>query len=668
MRPGYQVRRAGDGARAGHRCRGRRPLARRARRAAARGGCVVALPFADADLVALSRGELADLGGDGRRRRGAQIAAEAARARRCSTGQHLAGRAACSTSRRSTTVAGGRRPRGGARPRTPSTRGRRRSAGGAVPARRPAGVAARGAHRPAAHPGRRPRHRTAGRPVRRRWPSPTVPAATTPRRWPPRTHRWPPSRTAPRVRTARRSSSPRRTSGSTDATGAPRAARPPCDLLLDSGRCRASGRRRRARRRTRGNRTGRSAADPLRAGGREVPPSVIERVRAMRADVADLRSAAVPDTRRRRTADASVRPARPQAMLRAASAAWRGRPERGRSTRGGAAATGSRSCATRCACSSRPARTRWAASDAPLLLTVAQRAAGDDEGAGRASPAPPGCGSRRSTVQRIPPLGRRQVRVNAEVTPVGAVPGLGAGAHPGRSELGPPSRLLVRSTAYGTITVWLTVVRGRAARRAPGRTGSCAGSGARRPDAGPAGGPLELRPDRAEPEPEPADPAPSRAPPASPAPPATRHPRRAGPTPPDPDRRRDRHRTPPVTPGERAASRTRTPSLVRTSGVMAVASLVSRITGFLRQLALVARARPRAWSTTPTRSRTRCRSIVYELLLGGVLTSVMIPLLVRAQTEDADGGRGLHPAPAHASRRAVLVLAHRSRRCSPPRC
>ena len=30
--------------------------------------------------------------------------------------------------------------------------------------------------------------------------------------------------------------------------------------------------------------------------------------------------------------------------------------------------------------------------------------------------------------------------------------------------------------------------------------------------------------------------------------------------------------------------------------------------------------------------------IVYELLLGGVLTSVMVPLLVRAQTEDADGG------------------------------
>ena len=31
-------------------------------------------------------------------------------------------------------------------------------------------------------------------------------------------------------------------------------------------------------------------------------------------------------------------------------------------------------------------------------------------------------------------------------------------------------------------------------------------------------------------------------------------------------------------------------------------------------------------------------NIVYELLLGGVLTSVMVPLLVRAQTEDADGG------------------------------
>ena len=42
--------------------------------AAARGGCVVALPFADADLVALARGELGDLGGSPSPARAAVVA------------------------------------------------------------------------------------------------------------------------------------------------------------------------------------------------------------------------------------------------------------------------------------------------------------------------------------------------------------------------------------------------------------------------------------------------------------------------------------------------------------------------------------------------------------------------------------------------------------------
>ena len=37
-------------------------------------------------------------------------------------------------------------------------------------------------------------------------------------------------------------------------------------------------------------------------------------------------------------------------------------------------------------------------------------------------------------------------------------------------------------------------------------------------------------------------------------------------------------------------------------------------------------------------------NIVYELLLGGVLTSVVVPLLVHAQERDRDGGVGLRPA------------------------
>jgi putative peptidoglycan lipid II flippase len=78
-------------------------------------------------------------------------------------------------------------------------------------------------------------------------------------------------------------------------------------------------------------------------------------------------------------------------------------------------------------------------------------------------------------------------------------------------------------------------------------------------------------------------------------------------------------------------------SLVRSSGLIAVASLVSRLTGFLRNLALVAVLGLAVVNDSYTVSNT-LPNIVYEFLIGGVLTSVMIPVLVRAQQEDADGG------------------------------
>jgi len=78
-------------------------------------------------------------------------------------------------------------------------------------------------------------------------------------------------------------------------------------------------------------------------------------------------------------------------------------------------------------------------------------------------------------------------------------------------------------------------------------------------------------------------------------------------------------------------------SLGRASSRMAVASLASRITGFVRQIALVAVLGLGFVNSSYIVANT-LPNIVYELLLGGVLSSVMIPLLVRAQTEDADGG------------------------------
>jgi len=78
-------------------------------------------------------------------------------------------------------------------------------------------------------------------------------------------------------------------------------------------------------------------------------------------------------------------------------------------------------------------------------------------------------------------------------------------------------------------------------------------------------------------------------------------------------------------------------SLSRASSLIAIASLASRITGFVRQVVLVAVLGLGFVNSSYTVANT-LPNIVYELLLGGVLSSVMIPLLVRAQTEDADGG------------------------------
>ncbi len=78
-------------------------------------------------------------------------------------------------------------------------------------------------------------------------------------------------------------------------------------------------------------------------------------------------------------------------------------------------------------------------------------------------------------------------------------------------------------------------------------------------------------------------------------------------------------------------------SLGRSTSMIAVASLVSRITGFLRQILLVAVLSLGIVNSSYTVANT-LPNIVYELLLGGVLSSVMIPLLVRAQRDDTDGG------------------------------
>ncbi len=83
---------------------------------------------------------------------------------------------------------------------------------------------------------------------------------------------------------------------------------------------------------------------------------------------------------------------------------------------------------------------------------------------------------------------------------------------------------------------------------------------------------------------------------------------------------------------------------------MAVATLVSRITGLLRTMVLAAALGVGLVNDAYNTANT-LPNIVYELLLGGVLTSVVVPLLVHAQERDRDGGT------AYAQRLATIAIA-----------
>jgi putative peptidoglycan lipid II flippase len=90
--------------------------------------------------------------------------------------------------------------------------------------------------------------------------------------------------------------------------------------------------------------------------------------------------------------------------------------------------------------------------------------------------------------------------------------------------------------------------------------------------------------------------------------------------------------------------------ILRAAGTMAVATLVSRITGLLRTMVLAA-ALGVALVGDAYNTANTLPNIVYELLLGGVLASVIVPLLVHAQERDRDHGVG------YAQRLATLATA-----------
>ena len=78
-------------------------------------------------------------------------------------------------------------------------------------------------------------------------------------------------------------------------------------------------------------------------------------------------------------------------------------------------------------------------------------------------------------------------------------------------------------------------------------------------------------------------------------------------------------------------------SLVRSSGVMALGTLASRGTGFLRTLVLVYALGVTHVANAYNNANT-LPNTVYDLMLGGILTSVVVPLLVNAAKRDTDRG------------------------------
>jgi putative peptidoglycan lipid II flippase len=79
-------------------------------------------------------------------------------------------------------------------------------------------------------------------------------------------------------------------------------------------------------------------------------------------------------------------------------------------------------------------------------------------------------------------------------------------------------------------------------------------------------------------------------------------------------------------------------SVARSSGIMALGTLASRGTGFLRTLVLVYALGVGFVSSAYNNANT-IPNAVYDLMMGGVLTSGVVPLLVNAAKRDSDRGR-----------------------------
>jgi putative peptidoglycan lipid II flippase len=97
-------------------------------------------------------------------------------------------------------------------------------------------------------------------------------------------------------------------------------------------------------------------------------------------------------------------------------------------------------------------------------------------------------------------------------------------------------------------------------------------------------------------------------------------------------------------------------SMMKSSAIMAAGTIVSRITGVLRDTALTA-----ALGLTIVRDAfalgNSLPNVIYILVVGGALNAVFVPQLVRRMKEDRDGGRAYSDALLTATSSVLLVVS-----------
>lgn len=79
-------------------------------------------------------------------------------------------------------------------------------------------------------------------------------------------------------------------------------------------------------------------------------------------------------------------------------------------------------------------------------------------------------------------------------------------------------------------------------------------------------------------------------------------------------------------------------SLMRSGALMALGTIASRITGFVRSAVIIIALGNGVLGSIYNLSNT-IPNILYDLLFGGILTSVIVPLIVQAKKRDAEYGR-----------------------------